>query len=474
MIQWMCELEPEGHSFCPYHDPPCTLEECVEAAVVAGSDIADGDEYHNALATSVMQGNLTLGDAQERLYNTLLIRFRLGLFDPVADQPYLKYGAESIATPAARAENALAARQGLVLLQRGALPFARGAGGTTAVLGFCGNSTRALISNYVNQLCADGGYACYPTLLQSIAALGEATAFSPGCSSPTDCAEAAIAAAAALAGAPTTARIVLCLGIGQGQEAEQLDRVNITLPPAQRALFAAVAAAAAARPLAAVLIHGGALAVPEVKASGAAVLDAFYPGPEGGGALADALFGLYNPGGKLPYTVYGEGYTAALDMADMRIAQTGRTYRYRAAGSPGGAPLWPFGFGLSYTNFSLAYSGGSALLLTPASPSATLPVRVSNAGGVPGDEVLQVYLAPQAASLAPPLPPFVPLRALLAFERVRVEAGAGVDVAMALSALMCNLTLSDGTRKPVDGNYTLVLSRGVGEELQVGLTLQGW
>ena len=346
MIDWMCRMEPDGHSFCPYHDPPCTRAECVEAAVVAGSDIADGDEYSAVLATAVTNGNLTLGDAQERLFNTLLIRFRLGLFDSVADQPYLRYGEESIATPAALADNALAARQSLVLLQRGPLPFARGGAGATAVLGFCGNSTGALVSNYVNQFCPGGRKDCFPSLLQSIAALGEPAVFARGCDSPTSCPDAEAAAAAAAAGDAGTARVVLCLGISQAQEAEQKDRVNITLPEPQRALFAAVAAAAAGKPLAVVLVHGGALAVPELKgAEGLGILDAFYPGPMGGGAIADALFGAFNPGGKLPYTVYDTPYQAAVDMADMRIAQVGRTYRYRTPASPGGAPLWGFGFG---------------------------------------------------------------------------------------------------------------------------------
>jgi hypothetical protein len=479
-IQWMCEMEPEGHSFCPYHDPPCTLNECVEAAVIAGSDIADGSEYHDALMASVLDGNLTLGDAQQRLFNTLLIRFRLGLFDPVADQPYLNYSAADIATPAAAADNAHAARQGLVLLQRGALPFPLGAGGATAVVGFCGNSTASLVSNYVSQFCPGGGSACFPSILQSIQALGEAASFSRGCDSPTACAPAEVAAAAAAATAPGVARVVLCLGIGQQQEAEQKDRLNITLPPAQQGLFASVAAAlgaagAGAPQLAVVLVHGGALAVPEVKASGAAILDAFYPGPAGGGAIADALFGVFNPGGKLPYTVYDAPYES-VDFVDMRIAQLGRTYRYRTPDSPGGAPLWPFGFGLSYTTFATAYTGPGAVALSPAASTATLSVRVTNTGARDGDEVLQVYLVANATTLAPPVPPFVPVRALVAFQRLRVPAGQGVDVQVALRAFDLNLTLSDGARKPVNGQYELLLSRGpgVGAEVAVPLTITGF
>jgi len=479
MIQWMCEMEPSGHSFCPYHSPPCTLEECVEASVVAGSDIADGDEYKNAMANAVINGNITLGDAQQRLFNTLLIRFRLGLFDPVDDQPYLKYGENEIATPSARADNALAARQALVLLQHGDLPFARGQAGATLVVGFCGNSTGSLVSNYVNQFCADGSSHCFPSLLEAISSLGEETLFSRGCESPTTCPDAEVTAAVTAVGLSGTSRVVLCLGISQSEEGEQKDRVNITLPAQQSAMFSSVAAAAAGagKPFAVVLVHGGALAVPEVKTSGAGIVDAFYPGPEGGGAIADALFGIYNPGGKLPYTVYGASYTQALDMADMRIAETGRTYRYNSPTlAPGGEPLWRFGFGLSYTNFSLAYSGASPLLLTPAEPTTVLPVHVTNTGGREGDEVLQLYVSPNAATLSPPAPPYVPVRFLIFFHRLRLQAGEGGDVSVSLNAQMLNLTLSDGTQGPINGNYSLIFSRGigVGEEISIPLKLQGF
>lgn len=489
MIQWMCEMEPEGHSFCPYHDPPCSLQECVEAAVVAGSDIADGSEYNDALAGAVTAGNVTLGDAQQRLFNTLMIRFRLGLFDPPGDQPYLKYGEGDIATPQAAADNALAARQGLVLLAQGPLPFPRGSGGVTAVLGFCGNSTSSLVSNYVNQFCPGGGSACFPSIAASIGALGEKVVASPGCFSPTNCPPAAVQAALATlspAATPGLARVVLCLGISQSQEGEQKDRINITMPSAQSDFYEAVASATSASslPMAVVLVHGGALAVPEVKAGATAaptrvgILDAFYPGPEGGGAIADTLFGGYNPGGKLPYTVYDAPYTAALDMADMRVAETGRTYRYLSNATLAGAvpPLWPFGYGLSYTSFELDFTPPSTpIVLTPSSPTTpSLGVTVKNTGGVAGDEVVQVYVVAVASTLAPPLPPYIPVKSLAYFDRVRVAAGGSVRVEVPFHAHLCNLTLSDGSRAPINGNYTVVLSRGVGVEVHVPLVLQGW
>lgn len=245
------------------------------------------------------------------------------------------------------------------------------------------------------------------------------------------------------------------------------------------ALFTAVRAAAGNKPLAVVLVHGGAVAIPEVKASGVSILDAFYPGPAGGQAIASALFGQYNPGGKLPYTVYDAPYQTEVDMTDMNVAKLGRTYRYHTDSSPGGAPLWPFGWGLSYTTFALtvpAPPSPNAAALTPAQPSVTVTAQIANTGSRAGDEVLQVYLVPNATTLAPPVPPYVPLRQLIAFQRVTLGAGASAQVPVNITAADLLLTLSDGTRKPIDGSYNIVFSRGqgVGPEVAVPITLTGF
>jgi len=382
-----------------------------------------------------------------------------------------------VGAPASIAASLQAAGESLVLLANpgAVLPFASLAG-TTVVVGFAANDTSRLISNYVGQVCPDRTAHCWPSLAQALAAAGAAVVVAPGCSSATACAPADIAAAAAAVAAPGVARVVLALGLDQSLEAEQRDRQNLTLPPAQLALLAAVLAAAPpATPLAAVLLHGGAVALPELKASRAAILDAFYPGPLGGTAIAQALTGEINPGGKLPYTVYDAAYEA-VDFVDMRVAALGRTYRYRTAASPGGAPLWTFGFGLSYTNFTAALIGAPpALALTPAAPAAALTVRLANSGARDGDEVLQLYFVPAAGTLAPPVPPYLPTRQLAGFQRVRLAAGAQTDVSLRVDAREMLLTTPAGVRKPIDGQYSIVIARGTGEEeIVLPATLAGF
>lgn len=478
MIMSMIAAEPRGHGYCPFHAGLCSRIEGVAAAAMAGSDVCDGSEYDSSLAAAVAAGLVSLETAQARAISAFSIRMRLGLFDPYADQPYTRYGADMVGSDASRASAALAAAESLVLLSNpapAALPFASTAG-TTVIIGFAANSTSALVSNYVSQFCASGGASCYPSLAESVAALGATVVVAEGCSSAVNCPAASIAAAAAAVSAAGVSRVIITLGLDQSLEREQLDRQNLTLPPAQSALFAAVLAAApAAVPLAVVLVHGGAVAVPELKASRAAILDAFYPGPSGGAAIADALFGVTSPGGKLPYTVYDAAYEG-VDFLNFSIAALGRTYRYRTAAAPGGAPLWPFGFGLSYTSFALAFAAPpGAPALTPAAPTFALALTLSNTGARAGDEVVQLYFTPTAGTLTPgETPPFLPVRQLLAFTRVTLAAGAQAPLAFTVDAADVLLVTPAGVRKPISGSYTLTVSRGNGEELTLPFTLAGF
>ena len=442
----------------------------------AGSDIADGDEYADSLLTAVAAGNLTVGEVQQRLYYTMLIRMRLGLFDPPAGQAYLSYGVADVGAPSTRAAALLAAKESLVLLQnsRKTLPFVGASAAPVVVVGFAANSTQALISNYVSQVCPAGGALCFRSIATAINALGATVTVAPGCSNAKTCPPALVSAAVAAVQVPGV-RVVLVLGLDQSLEREQLDRQNLTLPEDQEAMAESVlaAAGAAGNAVAIVLVHGGALSIPSIIANGASILDAFYPGPFGGDAIAATLWGEYNPGGKLPYSVYD---TYAPDMVDMRVAAVGRTYRYsHVPGAP--QAVFPFGFGLSYTTFALSYDGGappSNLTLTPADPTASVVLRLDNTGSQDGDEVLQAYFVPIRVDA--PEPPFLPRRQLFAFSRVHIPKGGSVSVKVDVPSSQMKLTLADGTREPIDGEYLIVFSRGegVGPELALGCTIKGF
>ena len=173
------------------------------------------------------------------------------------------------------------------------------------------------------------------------------------------------------------------------------DRTDITLPKPQEELLKQIQAVG--KPVVLVLLNGSALAVNWANDNVPAIVESWYPGEEGGAALADVLFGDYNPGGRLPVTFY-----KSVDQlpAFTDYSMQGRTYRYFK-----GEPLYPFGFGLSYSKFKYDNLKLSAKSIKTGEP-IQVSVNVQNAGDKAGDEVVQLYITDVAASVP------VPIRAL--------------------------------------------------------------
>ena len=237
--------------------------------------------------------------------------------------------------------------------------------------------------------------------------------------------------------------VVAFLGISPQLEGEEMsvdlpgfeggDRTDIALPGPQRELLAALHAAG--KPIVAVLTSGSALALDAREAD--AVLEAWYPGEEGGTAIAETLAGDNNPAGRLPVTFY-----ASVDQLppfeDYSMAN--RTYRYFR-----GEPWRGFGFGLSYATF--AYSG----LKMPARPvaagdSAVVEVDVRNVSDRAGDEVVELYLVQ-------PGQPLAPIRTLAAFQRVHLEPGRTAHVVLPVAPRTLGQVNEQGERVIVPGQY---------------------
>jgi len=221
--------------------------------------------------------------------------------------------------------------------------------------------------------------------------------------------------------------VVLCLGLTARLEGEEMrvaidgfaggDRTKIDLPAPQEHLLERIAALG--KPTVLVLMSGSAVAVPWAQDHVPAILEAWYPGQAGGTAIADVLFGDYNPGGRLPVTFYRD--VADLPpFEDYRMA--GRTYRFFE-----GKPLYPFGYGLSYTTFRYDHLSFSSDTLR-GGDSLTVAVDVTNTGARAGDEVAQLYVRyPQAAVPRP-------RRDLRGYRRVTLEPGETRRVTFSLSA----------------------------------------
>ena len=220
------------------------------------------------------------------------------------------------------------------------------------------------------------------------------------------------------------------------------DRTSLDLPADQRRLLEQ--ARALGKPLVMVVMSGSALDLSWAKANAAAIVHAWYPGQSGGLGIAQVLTGKANPGGRLPLTFY----RSVNDLPPFDdYAMKGRTYRYFE-----GTPVYPFGYGLSYTSFTYAplrieaAAGG-------AENGATVVTEITNTGDRDGDEVAQLYLVPPASDGAPRL-------ALRGFERLSLKAGERRQVRFVLSPRDLSFVSQDGVRQLMPGQYKVVVGSG--------------
>ncbi len=220
------------------------------------------------------------------------------------------------------------------------------------------------------------------------------------------------------------------------------DRLDLNLPRPQQELLESVAATG--KPLIVVLTNGSALAVNWAQQHAAAIVEAWYPGEEGGAAVADVLSGDYNPAGRLPVTFY---QSVAQLPPFGNYSMAGRTYRYFTE-----LPLYPFGYGLSFSSFNYSDAKVSQAQVA-ADGTASLSVRVSNASSVPGDEVVQLYLSHPGVDGAP-------IRALAGFQRIHLDAGASKNVEFALHDRDLSVVDEAGARRIVPGAVDVWIGGG--------------
>ncbi|HYN01325.1 MAG TPA: glycoside hydrolase family 3 C-terminal domain-containing protein, partial [Vicinamibacteria bacterium] len=257
--------------------------------------------------------------------------------------------------------------------------------------------------------------------------------------------------AEAVAAAQGADAVVMVLGLSSRLEGEEMpvriegfaggDRTSLDLPKVQQQLMEKVVAAAKGKPVVLVLQNGSALSIGWADANVPAIVEAWYGGQAGGTAVGDVLFGNVSPAGRLPLTFYRS--VDELPPFD-DYAMKGRTYRYFT-----GAPLYPFGHGLSYSRFAYAK------LVVPkkavVGAPVALAVEVQNAGAVASDEVVQLYVTDAEAS-GP-----VPLRALKGFQRVSLKPGEKRVVRFTLDERALSLVGPDGQRVVEPGRFTIAV-----------------
>ncbi len=426
-------------------------QEAGEIALEAGVDVDLGANCFSLLAESVRNGHIHQKTLDEAVRRVLLYKFRLGLFDnPYVDE---EAAAGLVRTPENVGLARQVAREGIILLENnGVLPLDRGM--KVAVIGPDADNVYNMLGDYTAP--QDSGNV--KTALDGIAAKvgGSNVVYAKGCAIR-DEASADIPAAvrAALAAdvavvvvggssardfktkyIDTGAAVVDSKAVSDMESGEGFDRATLTLLGRQQELLEAVHQTG--KPMVVVYVEGRPLDKRWTKDNADALLTMWYPGQEGGNALADVLFGDYNPAGRLPVSVPRE--VGQLPVYYNKKFPMGHDYVEVSS-----APLYPFGYGLSYTKFGYgdlrvtllssaqAVSDKDAVAVSMVGKGMSdelveVSVVVSNVGGYDGDEVVQLYLTDLKASVARPN------RQLRAFRRVHIRAGESESVKFTLRA----------------------------------------
>ncbi|KAI4303153.1 hypothetical protein MLD38_038817 [Melastoma candidum] len=446
-----------------------TPEDAAASTIKAGLDLDCGPFLAVHTEEAIRRGKLGEGDVDLALANTITVQMRLGMFDgDLSSQPYGNLGPRDVCTPAHQRLALEAAHQGLVLLQnrQNALPLSTSRHRTVAVIGPNSDATVTMIGNYAGVACS------YTSPLQGIARYAR-TIHQQGCSD-VECRNNQQFKAAETAAREADAT-VLVMGLDQSIEAEFRDRPGLFLPGHQQELVSRVAAASRG-PVVVVLMSGGPIDVSFAKNDPrvAGILWAGYPGQAGGMAIANVLFGVVNPGGKLPMTWYPQDYVAKIPMTDMNMradparSYPGRTYRFYK-----GPVVFPFGYGLTYSSFAesllksptkISVSLASFKLLENSSvstngvrlshancdiPAVGIHVDVQNTGPMDGTHTLLVFSKPPVGkwSLA---------RQLIGFKKVSLVAGSRQHIRIGIHACK-HLSLVDenGTRRIPMGQHEI-------------------
>ena len=436
--------------FHTHHMVTSTAPESAALALENGCDLNCGNTYLHMLQ-AYQEGRVTeeqITTACERVFTT---RFLLGLF--AEDCPYDSIPVTDTDTDENNAQALRAAEKSMVLLENdGVLPLDPEKVRTVAVIGPNADSIPALEGNY------NGTSSRYVTFLEGIrtwcAARGIRVLYSLGChlykDRTSNLAQADDRLAEAAMYAEAADVTIACVGLDATLEGEEGDTGNeyysgdkkdLLIPESQRKLMEVLEKSS--KKLVTVIAAGSSLNVPQ----GNAKLFAWYPGQAGGTALARILFGEVSPSGHLPLTFYQD----VKDLPPFEdYSMKNRTYRYF-----NGTPLYPFGFGMSYTRFSLA--GAEA-------KQGEVQVCVTNEGDREGDAVVQVYVACES--------PDAPLHPrLCGFRRVSLKPGETKQVAVSLDPRTKTVVDEAGNRIPVE-RATLYVGLNQTDDRSVELTGQ--
>ena len=397
------------------------------SAVLSGTDLECGSSYES-LVDGVKRGLIKETDIDVSVKRHLKARYELGEMDDPEEVSWTKIPYSIVASKEHHEQALDMARKSMTLLQNknNTLPLKRG-GKTIAVMGPNANDSIMQWGNY------NGIPASTITILEGIrrsAGKDDKVIYVPGCSwvettlTLEDQTKVEVNIPQTIAQVKDADVVIFVGGITPRLEGEEMgvdlpgfrggDRTDIELPAIQRQMLKALKSSG--KKVVLVNCSGSAIGLEPETQSCDAILQAWYPGEAGGQAVAEVLFGDYNPSGRLPVTFY-KNINQLPDFEDYNM--TGRTYRYFKD-----EPLFPFGYGLSYTTF--AYGEMQAPASAKVNKTFKVTIPVTNQGSIDGDEIVQLYLKKQDDEEGP-------IKALRAYKRVHIPAGKTIQVELELT-----------------------------------------
>ncbi|OHX63895.1 glycoside hydrolase family 3 C-terminal domain-containing protein [Flammeovirga pacifica] len=409
------------HDFYAHHKTSKDGVAATAAAIKAGTDLNCGDVYKANIVAAVTKGLLSEKDIDMRLTNMLRTRIKLGLLDPVEINPYNNVSPDTVGCTAHRSIAYEAALKSAVLLKNdnNALPLNKNIR-TLYVVGPNANNSEVLLGNYFGM---SGNMTNILEGIVSKVSLGTSINYKQGILldrpnvNPIDWSTGEAAAADACIA------VMGISGLLEGEEGEAIasadkgDRNNIKLPQNQIDYLKKIKSQSK-NPLIVIITGGSPMNLSDIVDVADAILFAWYPGQEGGEAVADIVFGNESPSGKLPLT-----FPKSLDQLPAYDDYTmeGRTYRYMNVD-----PLFPFGYGLSYTQFKYSDIQFNKEKIK-AKEDLVATVIITNNGQVEAEEVVQLYLSDYEVKFD------APNHSLKDFQRIRLAPGASKEITFKIS-----------------------------------------
>ncbi|XXG84666.1 hypothetical protein AAC387_Pa10g2133 [Persea americana] len=457
-----------------------TFQPPFEMCVKEGMDLDCGDYMPNFTVSAIVKGKVREDDVDQSLINLYIVLMRLGFFD--GNPMYESLGKDDVCTKEHIELAADAARQGIVLLKNdNTLPLSPSKYKNLAVVGPHANATKAMIGNYAGIPCR------FVSPLDALSKDANVS-YAMGCGD-VHCPNDTFIRQAVEAAKNADATIIFA-GLDLSVEAEGLDRMDLLLPGNQSLLINEIASSVT-NPVILVIMSGSGVDISFAKFNPKinSIIWAGYPGEEGGAAIADVIFGRHNPGGRLPMTWYQADYAHKLPMTSMQmrpveeLGYPGRTYKFF-----NGTTVYPFGYGLSYTQFNLTLVKKQRYILCQLNPlqhcqkmkikpghfeppcaavqvddlsscnleDIEFAIELKNMGERDGSYTVIVYAAPPDYA-------GLPSKQVVAFRRVFVQAGESMTIEFKLDPIKSLNVVTDRAYVVLpSGEHNIMIGDGDG------------